>query len=232
MELYYNNGTVAVNYTAGIIVTIIALILLMLFYLYKKQNSIIMKLIISQYKPPPAELKKDTSKQDWLLLIIIFVFIFLLGAKLIAPIVVVSNSMKPEFERGDIILTQSINRTPSPGDIITFHVEDELNTISHRVVSINNRGIITTKGDNNPYKDDYETKQKDIIAKAIIFNNHPIAIKGLGALFIADFQREGVIGKFGDRFTFMQQLSAAIRTWGYILTIISILSYIILMKKH
>lgn len=190
-----------------------------------------MKIVALQYKPQRSELKKDTSKQDWLLLIALLVVVTVFGTKLVTLMVVISDSMKPEFERGDMILTQSFSLVPDPGDIITFHAEDERNTISHRVVKISNNGIIRTRGDNNGYDDKYQTKQGDVIAKAIMFDGHPVVIKDFGALFITDYKAQGVVLKWGDRFTFMQQLSATVKTWGLVITVISILAYIITMKK-
>lgn len=220
-----------IDVTEGVLVTIFILVILCLFYLYKKGNRLIMWLVVWLYKPRPAELKKDTSKQDWLLLIAMLSLVIIMGIKLVTLMVVVSDSMKPEFERGDIFIAQSFNLTPSPGDIITFRVENEANAVSHRVVSMSNKGKIITKGDNNGYIDKYNTKQKDIIAKAIVYNDHPIVIKKFGALFITDYKGEGIIFKWGDRFTFMQQLSATIKAWGYVITIIAIIAYILMMKR-
>jgi signal peptidase I len=152
-----------------------------------------------------------------------------MGIKLVSLMVVVSNSMIPEFQRGDIIFTQSINTTPEIGDIITFNAINVNTPISHRVIGLNN-GLILTKGDNNPTPDSYRTTQKDVIAKAIQINKHPIAIKDLGSLFITDYSKEGVIYKFGDRFTFLQQLSATVRAWGILITVVAILAYLVSMK--
>ena len=220
-----------IDVTVGIIMTAFLLVLLGIFYLYKKENRIIMWLLVSQYKPHPAELKKDTSIQDWLLLIVMLAFVIIMGIKLVTLMVVVSDSMKPEFERGDIIITQSFNLTPVKGDIITFHVENEANAVSHRVVSVSSKGRIITRGDNNGYTDRYNTMQKDVIAKAIMYDDHPIVIQKFGTLFITDYKGEGIIFKWGDRFTFMQQLSATIKAWGYIITVIAIMVYILMMRR-
>jgi signal peptidase I len=204
---------------------------LAIFYLYKKKNVIIMRIIASQYKPPRSELKRDTRTQDWFLLIALIAVVIVMGFKLVTFVVVISNSMTPEFERGDMILTQSFSLIPNPGDIITFHVEGERNAISHRVVKVSGKGIIKTRGDNNGYDDEYKTRQQDVIAKAIMFDNHPVVIKGFGALFITDYKAQGVIFKWGDQFTFMQKLSATIKTWGLVITVVAILAYIVTMKK-
>lgn len=215
----------------GLIVSGIVLILLAVFYLYKKKNRIIMSLIASQYKPRPAELKKDTTTaRDWLLFAVLLVMVVILGLKLVSPMVVVSDSMKPEFKRGDMIIVQSIILTPQVGDIVTFSVKNKNYDISHRVISVSENTIIT-KGDNNPRKDDYDTKQDNIKAIAIQINNHPLVIKDLGALFIVDYSKQGVIYKFGDRFTFLQQLSMTIKAWGIVITIFALLGYIMMMQR-
>lgn len=230
MELTYDG----IDVSEGLIVSGIALIPLAVYYLYKKENRFIMWLIEWQYKPHRAELKKDTRRRDWLLFIVLLAVVVIMGMKLVSPMVIVSDSMKPEFQRGDMIITQSVFLTPEAGDIITFNVKNQNIEVSHRVISISG-GTIRTKGDNNPNIDQYDTTQKNVIAKAVQFNNHPLVIRGLGALFITDYSKEGVIYKFGDRFTFMQQLSATIKAWGYIITIISLIAYIFLMageKKY
>ena len=226
MELTYN-GT---DISEGLIVSGIILILLAVFYLYKKRNRILIGLIASQYKPRCARLKKNTSGRDWLLFIVLLAAVVFLGLKLITLMVIVSDSMKPEFQRGDMIIVQSVSLTPEVGDIITFNVKNKNFAISHRVISINN-GAIITKGDNNPRRDEYNTRQENIIAKAIQINDHPLVIKNLGALFIVDYSKQGVIYKFGDRFTFMQQLSATIKSWGIVITIFALFGYIMMMQR-
>lgn len=226
MDLTYNG----IDVSEGLIVSVIVLILLAVFYLYKKKNKIIIGLIASHYKPRPAELKKDTTARDWLLFIILLAMVIILGLKMVTPMVIVSDSMKPEFQRGDMIIVQSVFLTPQIGDIITFSVRNKNFDISHRVISVSN-GAIITKGDNNPRKDDYGTKQENIKAKAIQFNNHPLVIKELGALFIDDYSKQGVIYKFGDKFAFMQQLSATIKAWGIVITFVSLIGYIMNMHR-
>ena len=219
-----------IDVSEGLIVSGFVLILLAVFYLYKKENRIIFGLIASQYKPRRAELKKDTTVMDWLLFLVILVIIIILGLKMVTPIVIVSDSMKPEFQRGDMIITQSVLLTPEIGDIITFDVKNNNNDVSHRVIRVSGEKIIT-KGDNNPRPDDYGTTQKDVKAKAIQINNHPLVIKAIGALFIADYTKQGVIYKTGDLFSFMQNLSATIKAWGIVITIFALLGYILMMQK-
>jgi signal peptidase len=216
--------------TEGLIVTAIALLLLGILFLFSRRNKILLGFIESQYKPRRADLKIDTTGRDWLLFIVLLVIVIILGLKMVTPMVVVSDSMKPEFQRGDMIMVQSVFLTPEPGDIVTFNLKSKNYDISHRVISISKEAIIT-KGDNNPRNDDYGTKQENIKAKAILINNQPIVIKNLGALFITDYSKQGVIYKYGDQFTFLQQLSATIKAWGIVITIFALFGYIIMMQK-
>ena len=219
-----------INYNETITVTILFLIVFLTYILYKHENKLMIN-ILSLFcgKSKPKELEKDNQFQDWIVLILLLILIVAMGVKLITFSVVISDSMKPEFERGDMVLMQAFFIEPQIGDIITFSAEEVQYGVTHRVVSIGN--IITTKGDNNLYKDNYKTTQDKVLLKAIQFNGHPIVIPKLGALFITDYSKHGTIYKFGDQFTFSQQLSATIRAWGYVLTIIALLAYIMSMKR-
>jgi len=221
---FYKNMDVS----EGIIVSIIALVVLSFFFLYKKNNNVILGIVNWMFKPTLIKIQKDNRTRDWLILILLIFVVVTFNFKLISLMVIVSDSMVPEFQRGDIILTQSIDLHPEVGDIITFNVKNQKTATSHRVVSMDGN-YIKTQGDNIGLPDRYETTQKDVIAKAIQINGHPIVVKNLGSLFITDYSQQGIISKFGDRFTFLQQLSLTIKAWGLIITIIAIIAYIFLM---
>ncbi len=220
-----------INYAVPLIVTGIFTILLVVFYFYKMENNVVMRFFSALYmrtRYSRAEIKKDTRKQDAFLLIILIILILGFGFKLIVFTAVVSDSMRPEFQRGDLVLTQAISKEPQIGDIITFKARGVTNPITHRVVDLKGNMVIT-KGDNNPYNDDYGTTDNDILAKAVVIEGHPVILKGVGSYFIMDFSKEGKLLKFGDQFTFMQQMFATIRTWGYVITIIAFSALIMSM---
>lgn len=218
-----------IDYNQAIIGTILFLIVFFLFYLYKHENKYIISILSWQYKAEPAKLEKDSRFEDWALFILLLVLIIIMGVKLVTFTVVISDSMRPEFQRGDMILMQGFFKDPQVGDIITFNTEDSRYAITHRVYSVGS--TITTKGDNIPYPDRYKTTQDKVLLKAITIGDHPIVIKGLGALFITDYAKTGTISKFGDQFTFMQNLSATIRVWGWLITMIALLTYIMSIKR-
>jgi signal peptidase len=212
-----------VEYTLPLIVSGIFTILLVVFYLYKTENSVVMWLISSYFmrnRYSRAIIEKDTRREDTILLIVVIILILAFGVKLIVFTVVISDSMKPEFQRGDLVMTQAISKDLQVGDIITFEAIGVKNTVTHRVIGVNNI-MVATKGDNNPFPDDYGTTINDVISKAVVIGGHPVVIKGVGSLFILDFSKEGKLGKFGDQYEFLQKMFMTIRTWGYVITIIA-----------
>ncbi len=212
-----------VNYVVPLLVSVIFAVCLYIFYLYKKENPVVLDLFSSWYmktRYSRAIVQKDTRKEDSILLVVLIILILALGLKLIVFSVVVSDSMRPEFQRGDMVLSQAIFKDPQKGDIITFRADGVTTTVTHRVVSVSNV-FVTTKGDNNPLADDYGTTKNDVVAKAIVIDGHPIVLKGIGSLFILDFSKEGKLYKFGDQYEFLQNFFIMIRTWGYVITIIA-----------
>jgi signal peptidase I len=175
-----------------------------------------------------AKIEKDTRGEDYILLIVVVILILAFGIKLIGFAVIISDSMRPEFQRGDLVMSQSISKEPQVGDIITFKAAGVQNPVTHRVLSIQNNNVVT-KGDNNPLADDYGTTRNDVIAKVVVIEGHPVVLKGIGSLFILDFSKEGKLGKFGDQYEFLQNIFVTIRTWGYVITIIAFSALIMSM---
>lgn len=173
-------------------------------------------------------LQQDTRKQDAILFIVLVILILMFGVRIIYFQVVLSDSMKPVFEKGDIILSQSASIEPKIGDIVTFKPKDAKNVITHRIVNIKGDTVLT-KGDNNPFTDDYKVTKKDIIAKVVTVKNQSVVIKDVGSYFILDFSKEGAITKYGGKFDFLQQVFLVIRTWGYVITAIALIALIMMM---
>lgn len=220
-----------VDYITPVLITGIFILLLFVFYLYKTQNKIIMYFLSSWFmktRYKRAELQKDTRRQDTVLLFVLLILIFSFSLKFITFQAVVSDSMRPVFIRGDLILSQAFFKEPEVGDIVTFKARGVVNPITHRVVGIQDN-IVRTKGDNNPLEDPYRTTKDDIVAKAVVIENQPVVIKGMGSYFILDFSEKGGASKYGDKFTFLQQMFEVIRTWGYVITIIALAALIMSM---
>lgn len=88
------------------------------------------------------------------------------------PLSVQSDSMIPEFEKGDLIISKAVDDSTAleKGDVITYQTEimgeDALNT--HRIVDVTETGGVefyTTKGDNNNIEDSEPVARVSVAAK-------------------------------------------------------------------
>jgi len=89
------------------------------------------------------------------------------------PLSVVSESMSPTFNAGDLIFIQKVDPdTLQVDDIVTFHtiINNEYALNTHRIVSIdesNGARSYTTKGDNNAIADTHIIANGDIVGKYV-----------------------------------------------------------------
>lgn len=181
------------------------------------------------YKISPIKIE-SRSKWEWVIILLMIVIVISLGFKAVFLVVVVSDSMVPEFSRGDMVLSQSIDTVPIVGDIITYKTPAVLTSVTHRVVRFDGERI-RTKGDNSNNIDRFKTYQDDIISKVVQINGHPVIIPGLGSLFITDYSKQGALSRFGDQFTLMQSISKAMSVWGLTISIIGIILLISTFKR-
>lgn len=96
------------------------------------------------------------------------------------PLSVKTESMKPTFDAGDLIIIKQCDpSTLEVGDIITFHtiIDNKYALNTHRITNIeeyDNARTYTTKGDNNPIEDVHIIQDGDIVGK------YQFRIKNLG----------------------------------------------------
>lgn len=87
------------------------------------------------------------------------------------PMSVLSDSMSPTFNRGDLIIIKACDPdTLQVNDVICFHtiIENEYALNTHRIIEINSEGgyrRFTTKGDNNMLEDQRVIIDGDIVGK-------------------------------------------------------------------
>ena len=96
----------------------------------------------------------------------VILVLFVLGIFNYVPIGVMSNSMNPIFERGDIVIYKKINNinTIKKDDIICYQLDNI--KVMHRVIKIekiNNKKYFTTKGDNLKTNDPLKVNEEQII---------------------------------------------------------------------
>lgn len=78
--------------------------------------------------------------------------------------IVITGSMEPNINIGDFIISKKVSQNElKVGDVITFRLSDEQDTITHRIINIidkDEKKLYQTKGDNNDTPDkeliDYE----------------------------------------------------------------------------
>jgi signal peptidase len=109
--------------------------------------------LLSRREMVSRPFKKGGGYSGWIVVLIIFTVLvwFQSGAFGAQPLVVVSGSMSPSIDVGDIIITlPSQVKDINVGDVISYRIESLPAPVVHRVVSVDRTTgstIITTKGD-------------------------------------------------------------------------------------
>ncbi|ASJ01776.1 hypothetical protein A3L09_00110 [Thermococcus profundus] len=108
-----------------------------------------------------------------LLLLISPFFLFLPHIGNLMPMVVLSGSMEPLFNPGDMVILEEINGSQvSVGDVVAFHPPNSKpgTFVTHRVIEIvhqNGTAFIRTKGDNNEDPDGFLTPVENVRGRVI-----------------------------------------------------------------
>ena len=88
----------------------------------------------------------------------------------IMPLIVLSGSMKPAINVGDIIFIKGINpNNIKVGDVITYR-KDKIKTITHRIIAVQKTELnilFETKGDVNNVKDENKVFSDEIVGKVV-----------------------------------------------------------------
>lgn len=110
-----------------------------------------------------------------------------------ATFVVLTGSMEPTIQPGEMIIIKETDNYKS-NDIITYR-EDKNFLVTHRIIRVNEEGIVT-KGDNNNIEDK-EIKKEQILGKVIfqsklfgffiLYLLKPITLLLIFILLIKDF---------------------------------------------
>jgi len=114
---------------------------------------------------------KQASPYSWIAtaLIAVVTVWFALGIFPVFPKAIISNSMKPDISRGDIVLLQKVDpNLLKEQDVILYALDDI--QVFHRIIKIQFvQGVkqYTVKGDNNQYEDPKPVSGEQIIGKHI-----------------------------------------------------------------
>lgn len=142
-------------------------------YLYGMYHIIYLSIIyiFIKYEIEKREENNERAKKSIVSLIpvssiSVILVLFVLGIFNYVPIGVMSNSMNPIFERGDIVIYKKTNNinTIKKDDIICYQLDNI--KVMHRVIKtekINNKKYFTTKGDNLKTNDPLKVNEEQII---------------------------------------------------------------------
>lgn len=133
---------------------------------------IIIKNLDDRIESPKSKfrLKKEKPIRIIILIIPLIIFcLFIAGIFKYKPTAIVSNSMHPIFDRGDVVIIEKLDRKKSRNlkkyDIIEYKLKNII--VSHRIIHIekHNDGSISyiTKGDNNNTADNEKVSSNQII---------------------------------------------------------------------
>lgn len=114
---------------------------------------------------------KQASPYSWIATAVVAVATvwFALGIFPIFPTAIVSNSMKPDISRGDIVLIQKVDPNSLKEQDVILYALDNIQ-VFHRIIKIQYvQGVkqYTVKGDNNQYEDPKPVNGEQIVGKHI-----------------------------------------------------------------
>lgn len=126
--------------------------------------------VLANFKLVPRNARVKKLKNFFIQLptyaFILIVFILISGLFKIYAMAIVSNSMRPAFQRGDMVIIEKLNdkqiENLVEGEIIAFQFQGRI--ITHRIHEIKERNgkIFYTKGDNNDEVDKWEVTPDSI----------------------------------------------------------------------
>ena len=132
--------------------------------------------VSSKYSDDEEYLSRNYNKKSIFILLVIpilitsFLVYFVSGYFKYYAIAIASGSMRPEFDRGSVVVIERIDKKYDnydeikKGEIIAFRIEDKV--VVHRLVNIVNADdevFYYTKGDANKKQDNYTVEKSDII---------------------------------------------------------------------
>lgn len=166
-----------------VIVTMFDSILLITLYLciqytMQKELRLLTRNMLKQFNP---------KKLIILMIIGLIIFSFSLGILYYSPYSILSNSMYPYIEKGDIVIIEKCDYdTLKIGDIVQYRQIDKI--IVHRIVeeiySENGERYFVTKGDNNDFEDEIKVNENIFLGKVIF----KIKYLGWPSIWIKEFK--------------------------------------------
>lgn len=119
-------------------------------------------------KMMPKEINKPLGFKNFIILsLLVMIIMFGLGVFGSKPFVILSGSMRPTINEGDLVIIEKVKiENIKAGDIIQYKTKDY--SVVHRVVKIlkdNQEILLITKGDNNLKNDSKPINKKDLLGR-------------------------------------------------------------------
>lgn len=128
------------------------------------------------YKQNPAKAKKEGGGEmtNWLVVSVAAVLViwFSLGIFPIKPTIIISGSMRPSIDVGDVAIVAKQNpELLKEGDIIQFRTEGGAIPTVHRIIALqsqNGKTLFVTKGDDNDAPDYDPVYYEQVVGKVVL----------------------------------------------------------------
>jgi len=126
----------------------------------------------SRRQPGQARREKEGSLAGWIVTTVVAVALiwFAVGLFPMQPTTIISGSMRPTLEVGDVVIVAKVSAdTVKPGDIIQFREAEGVTTV-HRVVEIQEiegKKVFITQGDANREPDANPVLPANVVGKAV-----------------------------------------------------------------
>ncbi|NOY10584.1 MAG: signal peptidase I [Archaeoglobi archaeon] len=214
----------------------IAAICMASFVLYNSREEILFRSKLLEMKSSVKKIleRRRNSRRKAILsvveLVLFFALIYLAFTMKIFWAVVVSNSMAPTFERGDMVLVQTLFVNPEKGDIVMFERSDLNLPVTHRVLKVED-GLVYTGGDASG-PDARPVPRDKIIGEVVTIFGSPVVVKGVGKYFILDATQLRDITPFGQEYLFYKNLIELFRKYAIAIIVISIAAYVYLTVRE
>ena len=178
-----------------LIVSFLLAIIPFLLYRYRKKifALCVSIAVLTQKSNPKSKLESEASGlmkdyyeqgqtrlRDYLFAGTLIIVFILVATQSIHLALVATESMRPNINRGDLVIAEELSKNISVGDIIEIRPPGYTGTYVHRVVRKLSDNAWKTKGDNWNSEDSW-TVTKDIVkGKVMTINNKAVVIPNLG----------------------------------------------------
>ena len=184
---------------------------------------------LHSYRPPKPSLSKTVLSISALLVNVLLAYLIL--THMLAFAAVMTESMSPTIDKGDLVLIQSLDKRVEMGDIIMFSTPYMPNPVMHRVYAITDMGY-KTKGDLRNTPDPWTVTEEQIMGRAVTVMGKPIVIRDVGSYFIVGEEGVRIHPRYGSEYAFVKNMVNMVKSYGLVIFIVAMAYYILLIVRR